>query len=124
MENYIYGCICTYCEKPLLVDQITRDHIIPRSKKGKAGRRSKNAAICCFGCNRLKGNKSLVVFYYFLIKKSRKTIIDEEKNKLIKISQNTKELFNVITRERTTAEYYRYKKIKKFNQRLKESKKL
>ena len=52
---------CRYCLKALRADfkgskdeQITIDHLIPRSKGGTES--WDNLAICCYECNQIKGN--------------------------------------------------------------------
>lgn len=48
---------CYYCGKLILLDEMTFDHRIPKSKGGKGG--SYNIVLACGRCNRLKGNKTL-----------------------------------------------------------------
>ena len=51
------GFRCQYCLKELNYKNATLDHIIPRSKGGKAS--WQNLVCCCAKCNRKKGNSSL-----------------------------------------------------------------
>jgi len=48
---------CQYCLKQLNYKNATLDHILPRSKGGKAS--WQNLVCCCAVCNRKKGNLSL-----------------------------------------------------------------
>ena len=47
------GC-CKYCEKPLTLKQVTRDHVIPRSAGGLNHR--DNTVASCSPCNVAKGS--------------------------------------------------------------------
>ena len=49
--------ICQYCSKSFKVEELTFDHVLPRSKGGKTiwG----NVVTSCRKCNTLKGNRSL-----------------------------------------------------------------
>jgi len=49
--------ICQYCQKSFKVEDLTFDHIIPRSKGGRTT--WGNVVTSCRRCNTLKGNKSL-----------------------------------------------------------------
>jgi len=48
---------CQYCGKEPPMDEITIDHIHPRSKGGESS--FKNCVLCCIACNLKKGSKSL-----------------------------------------------------------------
>lgn len=48
---------CQYCQKILSSKEITIDHVIPRSQGGKNS--FNNCVVCCFSCNKKKGNKTL-----------------------------------------------------------------
>ena len=48
------GC-CQYCNKKLLYDVATVDHVVPRSKGGKGT--WDNLVLCCGPCNVKKGNR-------------------------------------------------------------------
>ncbi len=54
---------CAYCDEKLTRDNLTRDHVIPRSKGGGGG---DNLVPSCGPCNRAKANHSLL---YFLVKR-------------------------------------------------------
>ena len=46
---------CQYCERELTPDEVTWDHIVPRSRGGQS--RWSNLAIACSSCNHYKGNR-------------------------------------------------------------------
>ncbi len=46
---------CMYCGKEISIQEMTWDHIVPRSRGGSS--RWDNLAIACSYCNALKGNK-------------------------------------------------------------------
>ncbi|MFA5630247.1 MAG: HNH endonuclease [Porticoccaceae bacterium] len=48
------GYICMYCAKPFSPAQLTRDHIVPLSRKGKD--RWENVVAACRRCNQHKAN--------------------------------------------------------------------
>jgi len=48
---------CQYCGKEPAADEITIDHITPRSKGGEST--FENCVLCCIACNLKKGSKSL-----------------------------------------------------------------
>jgi len=50
--------ICQYCQKNFKVEELTFDHVIPRSKGGKT--QWQNVVTSCRNCNTQKGNKTLV----------------------------------------------------------------
>ena len=50
---------CVYCNVPLTRDNLTRDHVIPRSKGGGGG---DNLVPSCAPCNRAKADHSLLRF--------------------------------------------------------------
>ncbi|RME02578.1 MAG: HNH endonuclease [Planctomycetota bacterium] len=52
-DNYT----CQYCNHRLRKEEITIDHIIPRSKGGKTT--WENCVVACKKCNKIKGNKML-----------------------------------------------------------------
>lgn len=47
--------VCQYCGKPLKSQEITLDHILPRSRGGESN--WENLATCCPRCNVKKGSK-------------------------------------------------------------------
>ena len=49
------GLICCYCEKPLTIDSVTLDHIIPESRDGSFN--VTNLTVSCYDCNNKRGNK-------------------------------------------------------------------
>ena len=49
--------LCQYCSKSFKVEELTFDHVIPKSKGGKTT--WDNVVTSCRVCNTLKGNKSL-----------------------------------------------------------------
>lgn len=51
--------ICSYCFKKLTKDQITKDHIHPRSQ---GGRGNNNLATACYDCNQDKADLSLLTY--------------------------------------------------------------
>jgi 5-methylcytosine-specific restriction endonuclease McrA len=48
--------ICQYCGKPFNRNELSIDHVIPRSYGGKS--LWDNVVCCCFACNRKKGGKT------------------------------------------------------------------
>ena len=48
---------CQYCGKTLSINNMTIDHVVPKSKGGKTS--WKNCVACCRMCNIKKSNKSL-----------------------------------------------------------------
>jgi 5-methylcytosine-specific restriction endonuclease McrA len=48
--------ICQYCGKPFTRNELSIDHVIPRSYGGKS--LWDNVVCCCFNCNRKKGGKT------------------------------------------------------------------
>jgi len=53
------GNVCLYCKKELKYNEITLDHIVPKSL---GGREINNLAVSCLDCNRLKGSLLLTEF--------------------------------------------------------------
>lgn len=51
------GYTCQYCGKQMVSNELTLDHIIPRSKGG--GSVWENLVAACYPCNNRKGSKSL-----------------------------------------------------------------
>jgi 5-methylcytosine-specific restriction endonuclease McrA len=47
---------CQYCGKKLQSEQLTYDHVIPRSRGGKTN--WQNIVTCCHPCNKRKGGKT------------------------------------------------------------------
>ena len=68
---------CAICGKPLLLSEITLDHIIPLNQNGKD--EVENLQICCYQCNQMKGSilpvdlfqKVTVIFMYQMKKKHK-----------------------------------------------------
>ncbi len=50
-------CVCLYCGQPFPTSELSRDHVIPRSKGGKDI--WTNCVTACRRCNNRKGNKTL-----------------------------------------------------------------
>lgn len=48
---------CQYCGKGFAIDQLTFDHIIPKSKGGE--NTFSNVVTCCIKCNHIKGDRTL-----------------------------------------------------------------
>ena len=46
---------CQYCGTVLSANELTLDHVIPRSRGGNSS--WENLVACCHGCNRKKGNR-------------------------------------------------------------------
>lgn len=63
-------CTCQYCGKRFRGEELTFDHIIPKSKGGKNS--WENVVTCCISCNHSKGNKSLSEAGMSLIKSPNK----------------------------------------------------
>ncbi len=51
------GNLCMYCGKPFAEAQLTRDHIVPKSRGGRD--RWTNVVAACRRCNQFKGHRSL-----------------------------------------------------------------
>ena len=49
------GSICCYCDKVLLREEITLDHIVPDSCRGTFN--TTNLTVSCAKCNNRRGNK-------------------------------------------------------------------
>lgn len=49
--------ICPYCLKPMLPEEMTRDHVLPKSRGGKTEKG--NIIIVCKHCNQEKGALTL-----------------------------------------------------------------
>lgn len=49
------GMICCYCDKILVTDTITMEHIVPDSKRGTFN--TTNLTVSCSECNNRRGNK-------------------------------------------------------------------
>lgn len=49
------GFLCMYCGRPFAEHQLTRDHIVPRSRGGAD--RWENVVAACRRCNQYKGNR-------------------------------------------------------------------
>jgi len=47
---------CQYCGKRFVSDELTCDHVVPRSRGGKAS--WNNIVTCCVTCNRRKGGRT------------------------------------------------------------------
>lgn len=63
---------CCYCELKIPVSEITREHIIPKSKGG----RGKPTAPCCLKCNREKRDMPLIDYIFYLWAKN---LVDPKK---------------------------------------------
>jgi 5-methylcytosine-specific restriction endonuclease McrA len=50
------GYRCQYCNKDFTKSELTRDHIIPKSRGGKDT--WENLVACCFPCNNKKGDRT------------------------------------------------------------------
>lgn len=61
-DNYT----CQYCHKNFTPQQLTYDHVVPRSRGGKTS--WTNIVTSCKKCNLKKGNKPLSTFHYPLLK--------------------------------------------------------
>lgn len=52
---------CFYCRKPFPPEELTDDHVVPRSKGGR--RHSGNVVLACYTCNQRKGSLSAEEFW-------------------------------------------------------------
>ena len=50
------GYRCQYCNGKFAIDELTYDHVIPRSKGGRTT--WENIVTCCYTCNYQKGNRT------------------------------------------------------------------
>lgn len=64
------GFRCMYCGEKRKVEDLSIDHIIPKSKKGPTS--WENCVTACFPCNNKKSNKSLDEIGMKLLKKPKK----------------------------------------------------
>lgn len=55
--------LCHYCDKPITFEEMTKEHIVPKSKGGT--KKLSNMALACIKCNRKRGNEN---YLYFLAK--------------------------------------------------------
>jgi 5-methylcytosine-specific restriction endonuclease McrA len=58
---------CQYCSKKLSQDELTFDHVLPRSRGGET--RWENIVTACHPCNNRKGNRTPAEAHMALIKK-------------------------------------------------------
>ena len=58
------GYVCYICEKQLAEDEVTYDHIIPRSQGGTDY--EDNLAVCCQECNEEKADRNLEQYVLYL----------------------------------------------------------
>jgi 5-methylcytosine-specific restriction endonuclease McrA len=58
---------CQYCGKRFVSEELTYDHVLPRSRGGKT--EWENIVTCCVSCNRKKGGKTPVEAKMRLIRK-------------------------------------------------------
>lgn len=65
---------CCYCELSIPKSQITREHLVPKSKGGRT------TAPCCFACNQEKADMLLIDYIIFLWDK-QKVLTDKKKIK-------------------------------------------
>jgi len=54
--NRLYKQRCQYCGKRFTTDELTIDHVIPKSQGGKTT--WENCVLCCVGCNSYKANRT------------------------------------------------------------------
>jgi 5-methylcytosine-specific restriction endonuclease McrA len=77
-ERYVkQGSCCYYCKKSVPYENITQDHVIPKSKGGKL---RNNSVFACSPCNMAKGSMDIVEF--------KTKVIDKLKSTLRKIVDN------------------------------------
>lgn len=92
------GGRCCYCKRPLALDQITVEHIIPQSKfSSKADANTKeNTIACCSKCNTAKGNMSIDEFLQSVISQNQSLLQIEKERKelLVKVSTLTQRLYS------------------------------
>jgi len=62
---------CFYCGKVLLKDDNTRDHIVPRMRKGF------KTVSCCYDCNNAKGDRLLNEFRACVFRSSEERFFGE-----------------------------------------------
>jgi len=63
-------CQCQYCGKVLDVDNLTYDHVVPKSLGGSTA--WENIATCCLPCNKRKGGRTPQQARMHLIRRPRK----------------------------------------------------
>lgn len=68
---------CGFCGKKFLTDQLTIDHVIPKSKGGKMI--WENVVLACVPCNGKKGDKTLAEAGMKLVKKPVRPTVDDLK---------------------------------------------
>ena len=78
-KTIMIGTLCPYCNNVLTKENITMDHIIPKSHHSKVVYNQFNTMACCFDCNLRKGNNSLLFFLGLLY--DEKAMIADSKRK-------------------------------------------
>lgn len=78
-KNVIVGrdrCVCQYCGKQFPTEDLTMDHVVPRSQNGQT--RWENVVCACFNCNQKKGGRTPAEAGMKLIRVPKKpaTVID------------------------------------------------
>jgi hypothetical protein len=106
---------CAYCEELLEMNQITRDHVFPRSKGGKCGKGKRNIIYCCYSCNSLKKDMHIGQFFKFLDKKLDQNLDPKFMIRLSKV----KNIINSGTKEIREKQ----QNIIKYNHKIKNQKK-
>ena len=74
------GNCCHYCGKKLEADEITIDHLLPRSRGGKTDK--SNLAICCGKCNSEKSSMTEQEYWKYL--EIKKLLTNEKEIKALK----------------------------------------
>lgn len=54
--------LCHYCDLPMTLEALTRDHVRPKARGGRSNR--KNLVACCTGCNKSKADGKLPSPHY------------------------------------------------------------
>jgi 5-methylcytosine-specific restriction endonuclease McrA len=67
------GYTCQYCRKKMPPQDLTLDHVLPRSRSG--GSTWENLVACCFSCNNRKGNRTPAEAGLLLMKQPRQISI-------------------------------------------------
>ena len=57
-QNKIQQASCYYCQKPLLAEEVTMDHVVPLAKGGRSVRG--NVVTACKPCNTAKHSQTRV----------------------------------------------------------------
>jgi hypothetical protein len=85
------GLVCCYCEKDLLLNEVTMEHIVPDSLRGSFN--STNLTVSCRACNNRRGNKPFFLyckqynFSNYKLQKYKKLYLNNLKIKVLNLAK-------------------------------------